>query len=66
MIKHRFHVGQNVRLFLGLFHPDRSLACEIVQLLPFEGDGVKYRVRGRAEAFDRVADEHDLTALDLA
>jgi hypothetical protein len=62
MTKHRFQVGQSVRLSLGIFHPDKSVACEIVQLLPFEDDGFKYRLRCRDESFDRAANEGDLTA----
>ena len=60
MIGHRFRVGQNVHLLLGIFHPDKVIACKIVRLLPNEGDGFKYRVRGDLESFERVAMEHDL------
>jgi hypothetical protein len=66
MTKHRFRIGQNVRLSLGIFHPDKYLSCRILQLLPFEGDCFQYRVKSTAEAFDRVANEHDLTALHNA
>lgn len=60
MSRHRFQVGQSVHLLLGIYHPDNVIACTIVQLLPSEGDGFKYRVRGDLEAFDRVAMEHEL------
>jgi hypothetical protein len=60
---HRFQVGESMRLLLGIFHPDNVIACTIVQLLPHEGDGFKYRVRGHLEAFDRVANEHDLSPM---
>lgn len=63
MSGHRFRVGQNLHLLLGIFHPDKAIACTVVQLLPNEGDGFKYRVRGNLEAFDRVANEHDLKAV---
>jgi hypothetical protein len=63
MTKHRFGIGQNVRLSLGIFHPDKYLSCEILQLLPFAGGCFQYRVKSTVEAFDRVANEHDLTAL---
>jgi hypothetical protein len=57
---HKFGVGQNVQLLLGISHPDKAIACTIVQLLPNEGEGFKYRVRSDFEPFDRVAVEHDL------
>jgi hypothetical protein len=63
MSGHRYRVGQNVHLQLGIFHPDKAIACTIVQLLPIEGDGLKYRVKGNFEAFDRVANEHDLSPI---
>ena len=64
MSTHRYKIGQRVSLSLGIFHPSRSLACEIVRLLPFEGVSLQYRVRSSGEVFDRVANEHELTALD--
>jgi hypothetical protein len=64
MYKHRFQIGQSVRLSLGIFHPDKSIACTIVQLLPFEGECFEYRVKSDEEAFERVAREHDLIAVD--
>jgi hypothetical protein len=64
MSEHRYRVGQRVRLSLGIFHPDKSLACEIVQLLPYEGVCFQYRVKNSDEAFDRVANEHDLIAVE--
>jgi len=33
-----------------MFHPDSIIPCTIVQLLPNEGDGFKYRVRRDLEA----------------
>jgi hypothetical protein len=63
---HKYRVGQSVHLLLGIFHPDKAIACTIVQLLPNEGEGFKYRVRGDYEAFDRVASEHDLSAIRTA
>ena len=52
-----------MHLLLGRFHPDNVIECTIVQLLPNEGDGFKYRVHGDLEAFDRVAAEHDLSPI---
>jgi len=61
MSEHRFRVGQSVHLLLGIYHPDNIIECTIVQLLPKEGEAFKYRVRGTFEAFERVANEHDLS-----
>ena len=61
MTRHRFHVGQTVKLSMGIFHPDRSLTCTIVRLLPFDGICFQYRVKNMREAFERVAKEHELT-----
>lgn len=66
MDKHRFQIGQNVRLSLGTIHQGKSIICKIVQLLPFDGLSFQYRVKGSEESFDRVANEHDLTAVKPA
>jgi hypothetical protein len=63
---HRYRVGQNVHLLLGIFHPDKAMVCKIVQLLPSEGNGFTYRVRSNREAFDRVANEHDLSPIPMS
>jgi hypothetical protein len=63
MSGHRYRVGQNVHLLLGIFHPDKAIARTIVQLLPVEREGFKYRVRGNLETFERVASEHDLNPI---
>jgi hypothetical protein len=62
MDTHRFYVGQNVRLSLGPIHQGNSIACKIAQLLPFDGESFQYRVKNDAESFERMANEHDLTA----
>jgi hypothetical protein len=46
---------------MGIFHPDRSLPCTVVKLLPFDGSCFQYRVKNMREAFERVAKEHELT-----
>jgi hypothetical protein len=63
MDKHRFRMGQNVRLALGTIHAGKSIACKIVQLLPFDGINFQYRVKSAQEPFDRMANEHELTAM---
>jgi hypothetical protein len=65
MSGHQYRVGQKVNLSLGIFYPDKAIACTIVRLLPVEGDGLKYRVRGLFETFERVASEHDLSPISV-
>src|SRR5688572_10820746 len=59
--KHRFAVGQTVFMSLGAAYQGKSIAGEIVKLLPFEGSYYQYRV-STDEAFERIANEHDLVA----
>jgi hypothetical protein len=59
--KHRFAVGQTVSMSLGAAYQGKSVAGEIVKLLPFEGSYYQYRVSTH-EAFERIANEHDLVA----
>jgi hypothetical protein len=65
MSGHQYRVGQKVDLSLGIFHPNKAIACTVVRLLPVEGDGFKYRVRGLFETFERVASEHDLSPMPV-
>jgi hypothetical protein len=60
--KHRFAIGQRVSVSLGAAYQGKSVAGEIVKLLPFEGSYYQYRVRSTDEAFERIANEHDLVA----
>jgi hypothetical protein len=65
-VRPRFHLGQNVRLSLGALQRGKSISCEIVKLLPFEGAHFQYRVKRTDEAFERIAAEHELWALPRA
>lgn len=60
--QHRYAVGQTVSMSLGAAYQGKSVAGEIVRLLPFEGSYYQYRVRSADEAFERIANEHDLVA----
>ena len=64
--RHRFHMGQNVRLSLAALQRGKSISCKIVKLLPFEGVHFQYRVKSADEAFERIAEEHELWALPAA
>jgi hypothetical protein len=61
--RHRFHMGQNVRMSLGPIQHGKSISCRIVKLLPFEGTHYQYRVKSMDEAFERIAEEHELRAM---
>ena len=62
MAHHKFKVGQLVD-----FVPARPGVAtsgrqyEIVRLLPAEGAELQYRVKSKAEAFERVAKESELS-----
>ena len=60
MATYRFSVGQNVRLMQGAIHRGKSIFCEVVQIMPFDGASFQYRVRAPDEQFDRIAKEHEL------
>jgi hypothetical protein len=60
MDTYRFSVGQNVRLMQGAIQRGRSIFCEVVQIMPFDGASFQYRVRAPDEQFDRIAKEHEL------
>ena len=66
MGKHRFQIGQNVHMSLGAMQRGKSITCKIVKILPFEGRYYQYRVKSADEAFERIANEHELIALPSA
>jgi hypothetical protein len=66
MGRHRFQIGQNVYLSLGAMQRGKSISCKIVKVLPFEGHYYQYRVKSTDEAFERIANEHELIALPSA
>lgn len=63
---YRFSVGQTVRLMQGAIHHGKSISCQVMQVMPFDGSCYQYRVRGLGEQFDRVAKEFELAELPLA
>ena len=72
----RFSVGQTARLLQSVVNRGKSMSCEILQIMPYEGMCFQYRVKGEHERFERIAQEHELaeiiklyaetTQLDLA
>lgn len=59
----RFRVGQTARLLQSVINRGKSISCEILQIMPFEGIGFQYRVRGEHERFERIAQEHELAEI---
>ncbi len=63
METHRFRVGQTARLLQSVVNRGKSIPCEILQIMPFDGICFQYRVRGEDERFDRIAREHELAEI---
>jgi hypothetical protein len=61
---HRYAVGQRVFFEGRLGDPGARGQYEIVRLLPLEKDNkTVYRIKSPVEAFERVAEEHQLKAV---
>ena len=61
MAQHRFRIGDVVDFTnTHVVLPAPSAACEILRLLPTDGDDPQYRVKCRAENFERVVRESQL------
>lgn len=64
--RHRYHVGQRLRLLGGGSTRARADGgCKVVSLMPHEGGAFYYRVRSETENFERVVAEADLVTPDL-
>ena len=57
-----FRIGQTVSMSLGSLGRGKSISGKIVKLLPLEEIYYQYCVKCPAEAFERVANEHELIA----
>ena len=58
---HRFRIGQTVLLSSRATNASWA-AFKIVRPLPIENDDrVRYQIKSSAEAFTRIAEEHELT-----
>lgn len=62
--KHRFHLGERLRMVGGgmTLRRDESI-CRVTLLLPHEGGPLLYRVRSELESFERVVAESDLSSV---
>jgi hypothetical protein len=65
--RHRYHVGQRLRLVGGGNYWARSAGtCRVIALMPYEGGAFYYRVRSETESFERVVAEGDLSTMSAA
>jgi len=59
---HKFAIGQLVYFEGQFLHNAAQGEYTIVRLVPIERDNkVCYRIKSKAEAFERTAEEHQLT-----
>ena len=63
MDRHRFAVGQTVRLLPSVINRDRSISCQVLQVMPFDGGSLQYRIQGEGERFERIVQEHELAEI---
>jgi hypothetical protein len=60
-LKHKYIVGENVYFTASnVSRPAATGICEVVKLLPTDGDDCQYRIKNSTEAFERVAKESQL------
>lgn len=58
---HRFRVGQRVKyLGMGVYGAPPSAAFVVVRLMPPVDKVFHYRIKGDADAYERIADERQL------
>lgn len=58
---HKYRVGQTLDLLPSHGSSSRRAgACSILALLPFEGQGVQYKVQSTVESYQRIVAETDL------
>jgi hypothetical protein len=63
--RHRYRVGQRLRVLGGSYGGRSGSFCKIIALMPNEGGQFLYRIRSDAESFERVVPESDLQLPDL-
>jgi hypothetical protein len=67
MSSHIYSIGQRVSFDKRAGpYPARSGVYSIIKLLPPVGVELQYRIKSDAEAYERVASEHELRAVALA
>jgi hypothetical protein len=67
MAHHKYKVGHLVDFSpSGLRVPTSGRQYEVVRLLPVEAGEFLYRIKSKAEAFERMAKESELSRRDFA
>jgi hypothetical protein len=65
MTLHRYRIGQQVELLRSTQRSSALGPYSIVSLVPIEGDGPKYRLKGDNERHERIVCERDLTEMAI-
>jgi hypothetical protein len=61
-MSHKFAIGQDVNYSSSIKHSAARGIYKVTARLPVErGDRLAYRIKSAAEAFERTADENELT-----
>jgi adenylate cyclase class IV len=62
---HKYAIGQNVYYSPAFGNMASRSKYKVLRLLPVENDNrLSYRIKSLAESFERIAEEHQLTASD--
>ena len=62
---HKYAIGQNVYYSPAFGNAASRGTYKVLRVLPVENDNrVSYRIKSLAESFERIADEHQLSASD--
>jgi hypothetical protein len=65
MTLHRYKIGQQVELLPSTQRSSASGTYNIIALVPIEGDGPKYWLKGDNERHERIVCERDLTEMAI-
>jgi hypothetical protein len=62
---HKYAIGQNVYYSPSFGNTASRGTYKVMRVLPVENDNrLSYRIKSLAESFERIAEEHQLTACD--
>jgi len=59
MALHKFKVG-DVVTFTSPFPKPKAVLCEVVRLLPADSTDPAYRIKSKAEQYERVVKEYEI------
>ena len=64
-MSHKYRPGQNVLFSTRVSAASSRGAYKIVRSLPVENDDrLRYRIKSPSEAFERIAEEHELSGME--